>query len=344
MIRSVRAAMATAIACSLMTSASAAPAPAGPLRVYGMSTVLEMGPMLRAAELMPAGATRVSDGNIANLWKEDVPPGTAPPPQAQGENFGGLVAPVFLGRADVAGNAETQALRNSIAHPDLRIIMTVTEGLYRIVGRRSAGIANLRDLKGKKIATMPSTSAAYFVHHMLAEAGLTEADVTIVPLLATPGADALIAGKVDALAIWEPEVERAYVALGKDAIEIKGEKVYREIYSLNTTAGALADPARRAQIVAYARALTTACQESRSKPGRIYALLEKTTGYSQKMIGAAWPHHRFPCALPADLLDVMVKEDQWLSVQDKRPARSREALAPLIDTSVMAEIRGAKPR
>jgi len=342
-IRAVlRAAHTVAIASLLLASATAQAAQTAPLRIHGATTVLEMGPMLRAAELTPAGAALVRDGNIANLWKDDVAPGAPPPPSAQGERYGALTAPVFLGRADVAGNAETQALRNSVAHPDLRIILTVTEGLYRVVARRSSGIAAARDLKGKRIATMPSTSAAYFLHRVLASAGLTEADVTILPLLATPGADALIAGEVDALAIWEPEVERAHAALGGNAVELKGDGAYREIYSLNTTSAALADPIKRGQIVAYVRALMTACAEGRSNPARTHALLAKTTGYDIRTIAAAWPHHRFPCALPSDLLDVMAEEEQWVAATDRRPARSREALAPLIDASVLAEARGSK--
>ena len=46
--------------------------------------------------------------------------------------------------------------------PGLRIILTVSEGYYRIVARRSAGISSLADLKGKRIATFPSTSSAYY--------------------------------------------------------------------------------------------------------------------------------------------------------------------------------------
>ncbi len=59
------------------------------------------------------------------------------------------------GVADVATHAETQALRYSTRNPDLRIILTVTQGLYRIVARRSAGIEKVADLKGKRIATIP---------------------------------------------------------------------------------------------------------------------------------------------------------------------------------------------
>src|SRR5690606_22639639 len=45
---------------------------------------------------------------------------------------GGVVS-ITSGAADLATNAETQLLRESVANPDLRIIMTVSESFYRLV-------------------------------------------------------------------------------------------------------------------------------------------------------------------------------------------------------------------
>src|SRR5690242_829280 len=87
------------------------------------------------------------------------------------------LAPVLL-----ATNAETQALRQSVDHADLRTILTVSEGWYRIVARRSAGISQLADLRGKRIATAPNTSSAYYLHKMLGTVGMITADVTVVPV------------------------------------------------------------------------------------------------------------------------------------------------------------------
>jgi NitT/TauT family transport system substrate-binding protein len=56
---------------------------------------------------------------------------------------------IVLGQVDVATNAETQVLRQSVDNPDLRVIFTVAESFYRIVGKRSAGIRTVADLKGK---------------------------------------------------------------------------------------------------------------------------------------------------------------------------------------------------
>ncbi len=281
--------------------------------VAARHNVLEVGPILYAAERLSDGDIVYKTGSVTNLY-------------AKGDEL-----------ADVAGNAETQALRTSVDNPDLRIVFTVAEGLYRIVARRSTGIAEIADLKGKRIGTMSATSAAYFLHKMLETASLSEDDVTVVALPLAGMADSIIAGKVDALSIWEPESERAAAGLGTDSIEFQNPAVYREIYNLNTTAAALADPVRRAQIVAFVRALIEAGKIAEKQPDRIWPMLAKTSGFDAKLIADSWHHHRFPGGLVPDLLDVMEQQEIWLAAGAKRPARSRADLAKLIDPSILDE-------
>jgi len=280
-----------------------------PLAIYGNTSTLELAPVLLAAA--QRGET-VRNGGIPDLFKP--------------------------GGAEVATNAETQALRASVDHPDLRIILTVSEGWYRIVARRSAGIASLADLKGKRIATFPSTSSAYYLHRMLAMAGLSEADVTLVPILPLSDmAPALKSGKVDAVTIWEPEIERAKAAIGDDAIQLQDRRVYRELFDLNTTVGRLADPASHRRIVALVRKIEGASAAIRHDPKPAWAALHASTGYDPALIAQVWEHEGYPAALPADLLDVLVAEEAWLAHQAGRPARSRAELAKLIDRSVLDE-------
>jgi NitT/TauT family transport system substrate-binding protein len=146
------------------------------LRVFGVHTVLELAPVLLAVDRVSGGKARVSNGGVAHLGgvgrrqrapvNASRPTNSAPPLQGSGE-------------ADVATNAETQALRLSVERPDLRIIMTVSEGLYRIVARRSAGIGSVRDLAGKRVGAFPWTSAAYYLHKELLNAGLNDDAVDI---------------------------------------------------------------------------------------------------------------------------------------------------------------------
>lgn len=296
----------------------------GPIAIHGNKQTFEIAPVLLAAEKFYPGDASVKMGGIPNLVGEPIIPGF-------GEE----------GLADVATHAETQALRYSVRHPDLRIILNVSQGLYRIVARRSVGIEEIADLKGKRIVTVAPTSAGYFLQRMLQTAGLGFGDVQIVPLPSgTPlsGMTALLAkGEVDAVVIWEPESENAAQVLGDDLTEFHGDGVYAEYFNLNSTAGNLADPAKRARIVTFVRAVMDAAEEVRRDPAEAKKLVEAAGGFPADQVERSWKHHAFPASYPADMLDVLVTEEQWLAAQDKRNPRSREELAKLIDMSVYEE-------
>src|SRR3982751_3683656 len=143
------------IAAILIVAVLFQPQTLPPLRVAGNMTTIELSPVLVASNGIYPGPITIINGGIPNIMD---------------------------GSVDVATNAETQLLRQSVNDPSLRVIFTVAESFYRIVARKSAGIQRVGDLKGKRITTPGNTSAAYFLAKMLATAGLAESDVTIVPI------------------------------------------------------------------------------------------------------------------------------------------------------------------
>lgn len=292
------------------------------LWLHGFRESFEIAPVLLAADRHFEPGLAIRQGGIQNL-------------------VGGPFSPLYgdTGVADVATHAETQLLRHSLAHPDLRAIMTVTEGLYRIVARRSAGIATLADLKGKRVGTLLDTSADYFLEKMLAAAGLGARDVERVGLTDLPAIPtALAAGELDAIAVWEPEAELAARALGADLVVFPGTGVYREIFNLNVRAEALADPVRRAHLKALLRAIIRAGREMARDPAPARALVARMSGHAPEVVAAAWPHHRYLAGKAPDIVDVLEEEERWLAARDGRTPRPRAALAALVDYSLLDEI------
>src|SRR5690606_25528650 len=90
------------------------------LRIYGNLSLLEMAPVLLAADGIHAGPTEIVHGSVSSLW-------------GKASDLPSLAA---SGYADIATNSETQALRYSFENPDLRFIFTLAECPYRIVARR----------------------------------------------------------------------------------------------------------------------------------------------------------------------------------------------------------------
>jgi len=306
-----------------------APLPVGqtPLQVYGNLDTLEFAPVLLAGATREAGRIEIKRGGILSLYdqKSDLP---------------NLKA---KGRSHAATNSETQALRYSIANPDLRIIFTVSEGVYRIVARRSAGINTLADLRGKRIGTMPRTSSAYYLHRCLASAGVSDEEVTVVPFVS--GTDkplammkeALLKHEIDAVTIWEPQMQRCADALGADAVSFFNAADYREQFSLMSTQANLNDPILRPRIVSLVQSLVIASEQIRRDPQPARKLVADATRQDINVIERAWPHNTYPGTLLGNLLDTMVEEDVWVAKETGRAPRSRSQLAPLIDDSILNE-------
>src|SRR2546423_951408 len=78
---------------------------------------------------------------------------------------------------------------------------------------------------------------------------------------------------VAAVAMWEPEAERAIAAVGSDAIVFQDRRVYRELFNLNTSAKVLADPARRRAIVELLRSLIVSSEQIRQRPRQYWPLI-----------------------------------------------------------------------
>jgi NitT/TauT family transport system substrate-binding protein len=240
------------------------------------------------------------------------------------------------GGAHAATNAETQFL--IAGAPNVRILFTVAEGLYRIVAKRSAGISTLADLKGKRITLPRETSAHYYVVRMLASVGLSESDVKIVDVPREQMAAGVIDGRADAISMWEPEAQKAVDGLGRDAVVFQDNKVYRELFSLYTTTEVLGDSRRRRELVDFVRALLMAVDEIRTKSAPHFPVIAKTTGHSVDHVARSWEHHAFPVAVPADMLDVMVEEEKWVAQKQNRAPRSRAALAAFFEPGILQEV------
>jgi NitT/TauT family transport system substrate-binding protein len=300
------------------------------LRIYGNLSLLEMAPVLLAADQIYPGKTVLKHGSVMSLW-------------GQSSDLASLDS---AGQSDVATNSETQALRASVEHPDLRFIFTVAECPYRIVARRSAGIARLADLHGKRVGTQIHSSAAYFLECMLRTVGLTADDVVCVPFMAKTEApltlmpEALRSGGLDAVALWEPQVQRAKLAIGDDAVEFCDPAVYTEKFNLCTRQDHLDDPVLRERIVAFVRALIAAAQRLKREPELGWRLVAQAAELDIATVKSAWPHFNYPGTLATDLLDVFERQDVWIARTQGRAPRTRDALATLIDDNVMREATG----
>jgi len=164
-----------------------------------------------------------------------------------------------------------------------------------LVTRADSPIATVQDLKGKTIAVTRGTDPHIFLVRALADAGLTETDVTLVLLQHADGKLALLRGDVDAWAGLDPLMAAAEV-------EEKAKLFYRKPENntwgvLNTTETFATEhpdivkrviavyEKARAQAIADPAALKAALVEAAKLPDEVIAKQLERTDISQPTIG-----------------------------------------------------------
>ncbi|TFY84645.1 ABC transporter substrate-binding protein [Pseudomonas kairouanensis] len=158
------------------------------------------------------------------------------------------------GHLDYAFMSEIPPIFASIAKVPIALV-----ALYQgdqndtsLVVKKASGIRTVQDLKGKTISYVRATNTHYFVLNMLAQNGLSLADVKAVPL---PMQDALTAfrnGHVDAIATGGISALQATSQMDGELLA-DVSRYYSGNYVIATTKQVLADPQRRSQVGDFLR-------------------------------------------------------------------------------------------
>jgi NitT/TauT family transport system substrate-binding protein len=136
----------------------------------------------------------------------------------QGRGSSEAITKIATGISDI-GSADIGALMAARVNekvPVVAVMSLFNKGPHAFYTLKGSGIEKIEDIKGKKIATSPFTSSNVFLPLVLADIGMTEADITLTksdpgalgPLLMTGGTDVIIA--------WVTDVSR-YTGQAKEA-------------------------------------------------------------------------------------------------------------------------------
>jgi sulfonate transport system substrate-binding protein len=122
---------------------------------------------------------------------------------------------------------------------------------------KNSSIRSVAQLRGKKIAMAPGSSANYHVLQVLNKAGIPVSAVSLDDLQPADALAAFSAGQVDAWDVWSPYIEQA-VAQDHARILVTGQP-YQATYSFEVASkSAVADSAKAAAIKDYLKLLNQA--------------------------------------------------------------------------------------
>jgi sulfonate transport system substrate-binding protein len=165
---------------------------------------------------------------------------------------GSQIPPIFASQSRNGGN--------------LKIIATkkATTLLQELVVPANSSIKTIKDLKGKKIAYVKSTTAHYFLAKMLENGGLSWNDTETIAMSTSDGLTALLTGEVDALASYGNAIRSAH-AKGATTLQ-SADKILSGDFYWYATPAAIQDPKKHAAIADYLRRFHEANEWARQNP------------------------------------------------------------------------------
>ena len=124
-------------------------------------------------------------------------------------------------------DANSQTLNDTVASlsggANLKIVLTNdnSTGNDKIIAK--PGINSIADLRGATVAVEQGTVDHYLIELALAQAGLTDKDIKLVPMLTDAAAAAFVSGQVDAVGVFAPFTTTALQRQGSRAIATSAE-------------------------------------------------------------------------------------------------------------------------
>ncbi|MTI15761.1 hypothetical protein E1162_00740 [Rhodobacteraceae bacterium RKSG542] len=137
---------------------------------------------------------------------------------SQGRGSSDAITKIATGASDIgsAGIGALMAAKVSEDVPVKAVMSLFNKGPHAFYTLKGNGIEVLGDVKGKKIATSPFTASNVYLPLVLADNGMSEADIELTK--ADPGAlgPMLMTGNTDAIIAWLTDVTR-YTDQAKEA-------------------------------------------------------------------------------------------------------------------------------
>ncbi len=213
------------------------------------------------------------------------------------------------GQLDVATLAELPAVTAAMQQQDFGVLSVLSR--YRenkVVARRSAGIASLKDLEGKRLGTTLGTNMHFMALEVLDSVGVQAEIVNVPP---PDMVTALSRGDIDAMVTFPVFTAQAVDVLGDEYIEFT-PGVYDTNFVLGATTEAIDTKSREVQ--AFLSGLLAGQNVVDTDPATAIEATARVVGENltpetaKALFDATW----FGVVLDNELLDLMVKEGQWM--------------------------------
>lgn len=214
-------------------------------------------------------------------------------------------------KADLALVADTPFALAVLRGEPVATLATVFESrkTMAVYARRDRGIESAASLGGKTVGTVAGTNAAYFLDTLLDVHGTSRDAVTIVSLKPEQLVSALVAGQVDAVTAWNPDLARLEQHFGQRGVTIYGEDFF--VYRFLLVGRKSFIDRHPAQVARILSVLVTSNRMIKADPARTRSLLSKHLGMAPALLTRSFDPGDFTLTLDQRLLLALGDQSRW---------------------------------
>jgi len=218
---------------------------------------------------------------------------------------------MMAGKADFAGSAETPVMFAALKGESILVVtktMRTTKNIA-IVALRNRSVESPGDLKGKRFGFPSGTTAQYFLDTFLAVRDIPRGAIRTVHLMPDDMEDALRAGKVDAVAIWQPYILALGKTFGAGVVTFFDESIYTWASVVTARKKIVAE--RPEAVRKLLRALLKAEAFIDANPAETLDIMARATGTDRRDMDSSMQFLDFRVGLDQSLLVTLESQARW---------------------------------
>lgn len=193
----------------------------------------------------------------------------------------------------------------------LQIVATFSNSATHVnmLARKDRGIERPEDLRSKRVAVSPGTSAEFVMNMLLNRHGLSVSDLSVVALNPPEMVAAITRGDVDAVFTWQPHAYNIQQALGSNCLAVSSNGIYDHPFNIVVMKQSISK--NEEALRKLVRGLIQAAAFMRTNRAEAVEIVARRIGADRKVVDALWDQYSYQVGLSATLAESLEVEGEW---------------------------------
>ena len=238
--------------------------------------------------------------------------------------------------ADIASTMDVMIANYGYSgNKDISVVAAINNTLSTcIIARKSAGIENPEDLRGKRLAMSPGTSSEIYVLKFLDKYNLSD-NVEIIKMQTNAITSAIITESVDAIAAFGPFFYNAQKSLGEDAVLFQGVYAFDALLAVNNDYIIN----NRGNVIKFIKAMEETATFVKNNESEAQEIVARVVNLDIEAVKEIWKLHDFTFGLGIENLERIIDIGEYYKTDEANRGKPFPDYSAYFDYSLMEELR-----